>query len=300
MRHHRHHGRGQHRRAQAEQHHDDPLRGQDGHPQDHAGTGEGGRHGDQVRAQRTAAGRHAGAAQVGAAQVRGVLGVQLVLVGTDQEGRGGGRGLHRGGADPDRESRDRRSRGERDQRRTGRGLQEPDDEDDGQRGEAERPGDGQRTQTGDHPRAPLGVEPQGRQLHRDPPPGGEGAQCDAGQQQPRSQQPVVGAARCEVDQHRERQAHPQHDRSRGEQLRAEPTPQVLVELVAVLVAPHPAGDDGAGDQRSDGEGSEREKGPGEVVAQGELRDQIHVRASDEGARQAEREDTPERGSGGRG
>ena len=56
----------------------------------------------------------------------------------------------------------------------------------------------------------------------------------------------------------------------------------------------------AAEERRERERAEQQQGHGEIVAQGELRDQIHERASDDGARRSEQGDAPEQGSGGRG
>ena len=133
----RHHRGGQHRRAQRQQHHDQALGGEHGHAQQHAHAGGGGGQGHKVRAERAAATEHAGAAQVGAARVRGVGGLELVLVGAHQQRRGGGGGLERRRGDPDRERGDRGTGGQGDQRRTGGGLQEPHDDHDRQQRDRE-------------------------------------------------------------------------------------------------------------------------------------------------------------------
>src|SRR5699024_11699132 len=61
--------------------------------------------------------------------------------------------------------------------------------------------------------------------------------------------------------------HPQHERSGGEQLRAESAAKALLDLRAVLVALQAAGDDGPDDERRDRERAEHQQGDGEVVAE---------------------------------
>ena len=77
-------------------------------------------------------------------------------------------------------------------------------------------------------------------------------------------------------------------RAGSRQLPPEAAAEAVVHLGCVLVAAQAAGDDGAGDQRGDGEDAEHQEGHGDVVAQGEFGDQVHRSASDVGAQRGQR------------